>query len=72
MILATGLGKVRPEWPTGVPAPLEDPPATVQPVKAYLNGVPLRVLSSTLAGGYIGTYMIEVEVPSVLNSGTAE
>jgi len=72
LILATGLGKVRPEWPTGVPAPLEDPPATVQPVKAYLNGVPLRVLSSTLAGGYIGTYMIEVEVPSVLNSGTAE
>ena len=72
LILATGLGKVRPEWPTGVPAPLEDPPSTVQPVKAYLNGVPLRVLSSTLAGGYIGTYMIEVEVPTVLNSGTAE
>jgi len=72
LILATGLGKVRPAWPTGVPAPHEDPPATVQPVKAYLNGVPLWVISSTLAGGYIGTYMIEVEVPSVLNSGTAE
>ena len=72
LILATGLGKVRPEWPTGVPAPLEDPPATVQPVKAYLNGAPLRVISSTLAGGYIGTYMIEVELPNVLNSGTAE
>ena len=44
----------------------------MQPVKAYLDGAPLRVISSTLAGGYIGTYMIEVEVPSVLNSGTAE
>ena len=72
LILATGLGKVKPDWPTGVPAPLEDPPATVQPVKAYLNGAPLRVISSTLAGGYIGTYMIEVELPSVLNAGTAE
>ena len=72
LILATGLGKVKPVWPTGVPAPLEDPPATVQPVKAYLDGAPLRVISSTLAGGYIGTYMIEVAIPSVLNSGTAE
>ena len=72
LILATGLGKVRPGWPTGVPAPLENPPATVRAVKVYLNGAPLRVISSTLAGGYIGTYMIEVEVPSVLNSGTAE
>ena len=25
-ILATGLGKVTPEWPTGVPAPLDSPP----------------------------------------------
>ena len=72
LILATGLGRVRPNWPTGVPAPLNDPPETVEPVKAYLNGAPLRVVSSTLAGGYIGTYIVQVELPAVLNSGSAE
>ena len=72
LILATGLGRVRPDWPTGVPAPLSDPPETVEPVKAYLNGAPLRVISSTLAGGYIGTYIVQVELPAVLNSGSGE
>ncbi len=72
LILATGLGRVRPEWPTGLAAPLDDPPATVAPVTAYLNGAPLRVISSTLAGGYIGVYMVRAELPAVLNSGTGE
>jgi uncharacterized protein (TIGR03437 family) len=72
LILATGLGEVRPEWPTGLPAPLEDPPTTVAPVAAYLNGAPLRVVSSTLAGGYIGVYMVRVQLPAVINSGTGE
>lgn len=72
LILATGLGRVRPDWPTGLPAPLEDPPVTVAPVAAYLNGAPLRVLSSTLAGGYIGVYMVRAELPEVLNSGSGE
>ena len=72
LILATGLGRVRPDWPTGVPAPLEDPPMTIAPVKAYLNGIPLRVLASTLAGGYIGTYMVQAELPRALNFGIAE
>ena len=72
LILATGLGRVRPEWPTGLPAPVEDPPATVAPVAVYLNGAPLRVLASTLAGGYIGVYMVRAELPAILNSGTGE
>lgn len=72
LILATGLGRVRPEWPTGVAAPVDNPPQTVAPVTAYLDGAPLRVLSSTLAGGYIGVYMVRVELPAMLNSGTGE
>ncbi|MBI3696858.1 MAG: hypothetical protein HY238_18730 [Acidobacteria bacterium] len=72
LILATGLGRVRPEWPTGLAAPLENPPATIAPVSAYLNGAPLRVVSSTLAAGYIGVYMVRVELPAILNSGAAE
>jgi uncharacterized protein (TIGR03437 family) len=72
LVLATGLGRVRPEWPTGLPAPLDNPPATVRPVRAYLNGIPLKVVSSALAGGYIGTYMVQAEIPTLLNFGVGE
>src|SRR5581483_1354959 len=34
-ILASGLGRVNPEWPTGVAGPAENPPAVVAPVRAY-------------------------------------
>jgi uncharacterized protein (TIGR03437 family) len=72
LVLATGLGRVRPEWPTGLAAPLENPPATIALVAAYLNGSPLQVVSSTLAAGYIGVYMVRVDLPGIVNSGTAE
>jgi uncharacterized protein (TIGR03437 family) len=72
LILATGLGRVNPDWPTGVPAPLSDPPQTVSPVRAYLNGMPLKVLSAALAGGYIGTYVVQAELPAVLEYGAGE
>jgi uncharacterized protein (TIGR03437 family) len=71
-IMATGLGKVRPEWPTGLAAPLENPPAVAASVRAYLDGTPLQVTQATLAPGYIGFYLIEVQLPSVVNLGTAE
>jgi len=72
LVLATGLGRVQPDWPTGLAAPLDNPPATVAPVSAYLDGAPLKVLSSTLAAGYIGVYIVRVELPSIVNAGTAE
>ncbi|MEX2300701.1 MAG: hypothetical protein WD733_07175 [Bryobacterales bacterium] len=72
LILATGLGRVQPNWPTGLAAPLENPPTTVRPVRAYLNGIPLKVVSSSLAGGYIGTYMVQAEIPALLNFGVGE
>ena len=36
-VLATGLGRVKPEWPTGLPAPLENPPQVSATVHAYLD-----------------------------------
>jgi uncharacterized protein (TIGR03437 family) len=72
LVLATGLGRVQPDWPTGLAAPLENPPRTARPVRAYLNGIPLKVLSASLAGGYIGTYMVQAEVPTMLNFGVGE
>ncbi|MGO9896653.1 MAG: hypothetical protein ACLPX8_20835 [Bryobacteraceae bacterium] len=72
LIMATGLGRVQPNWPTGVPAPQQDPPAVVAPVTASLDGAPVAVTRATLAPGYVGFYQIEVQMPAVANAGTSE
>jgi uncharacterized protein (TIGR03437 family) len=71
-ILATGLGRVRPEWPTGLAAPIEAPPRVVTPVKVYLDRAPIEVTRATLAPGYIGFYLVEVQLPEIVNYGPAE
>ncbi|MEN6600984.1 MAG: hypothetical protein ABFD86_01115, partial [Bryobacteraceae bacterium] len=71
-ILATGLGRVSPDWPTGVAAPLDNPPRVVAPVRVYLDRAPMDVTRATLAPGYIGFYLIEVQLPALVNSGPAE
>jgi uncharacterized protein (TIGR03437 family) len=71
-IFATGLGRVRPDWPTGVVAPLQDAPRVVAPVRVLLDREPLEVTRATLAPGYVGFYLVEVQIPSVVNAGTAE
>jgi uncharacterized protein (TIGR03437 family) len=71
-ILATGLGKVEPGWPTGMAAPLENPPMVAASVKAYLDRVPVQVTRATLAPGYIGFYLIELQLPAIVNAGSAE
>jgi uncharacterized protein (TIGR03437 family) len=72
-IFATGLGKVRPDWPTGMAAPLEPQlPVVVADVKAYLDRVPVQVTQATLAPGYVGLYLIELQLPAIVNAGPAE
>jgi uncharacterized protein (TIGR03437 family) len=71
-IWATGLGRVRPDWPTGVHAPLENVPEVVAPVRVYLDGAPVQVIRATLLPGYVGFYLIEVQLPSINNAGTSE
>ncbi|MEP7362773.1 MAG: hypothetical protein ABI972_05920 [Acidobacteriota bacterium] len=71
-ILTTGLGRVTPEWPTGLAAPVEGMPKVAVPVRVYLDRVPLRVTRATLAPGYIGFYLVEAELPDVVNAGPAE
>ena len=71
-ILSTGLGRVTPEWPTGLAAPVEGMPRVSVPVHVYLDRVPLRVTRATLAPGYIGFYLVEAELPAVVNAGPAE
>lgn len=71
-VLAAGLGRVRPDWPTGLPAPLDNPPAVEAPVRALVDGAPVEVLRATLAPGYIGYYLLELQLPEFLNEGASE
>jgi uncharacterized protein (TIGR03437 family) len=71
-VLATGFGQVKPDWPTGLEAPLKDPPRVAAAVRAYLDGSPLEVTQASLAPGYVGFYLIEVQIPRVTNTGAAE
>jgi uncharacterized protein (TIGR03437 family) len=71
-LLATGLGRVKPDWPTGMPAPQQDSPKVVASVKAYLDRSPVEVTLATLAPGYVGFYLIEIDLPKLVNYGPAE
>ncbi len=71
-ILATGLGKVQPDWPSGLPGPLENPPRVVAEVRVYLDREPLPVTRAILAPGYVGFYLVEAQLPEILNAGPAE
>jgi uncharacterized protein (TIGR03437 family) len=71
-ILMTGLGRVRPEWPAGVAAPADGPPSVVARVRAWIDGNPVEVTRSVLAPGYIGFYLVEIELPKIVNYGPAE
>lgn len=71
-ILATGLGRVTPDWPTGMPAPVDNAPRVLAPVHVYLDRNPVEVTKATLAPGYIGFYLIEVQLPKIVNYGPAE
>jgi uncharacterized protein (TIGR03437 family) len=70
-ILATGLGKVNPTWPTNLAALADNTPAVVATIKVYLDGAPLQVTRATLAPGYIGFYLIEAQLPAIANLGTS-
>jgi len=71
-VLATGLGRVKPDWPTGLAAPLKEPPAVAASVHAYLDGSPVQVASATLAPGYVGFYLVEIQLPRITNMGAGE
>jgi uncharacterized protein (TIGR03437 family) len=68
-VLATGLGRVQPGWPTGLAAPLKEPPSVVASVRGYLDGVEVQVISATLAPGYVGFYLVEIQLPRIVNAG---
>jgi uncharacterized protein (TIGR03437 family) len=70
-ILSTGFGRVTPDWPNGIAAPVDNPPRVSAAVHAYLDRQPIEVTRAVLAP-YIGYYLIEIEVPKIVNYGPAE
>jgi uncharacterized protein (TIGR03437 family) len=55
-----------------LPAPLENPPQVVAGVRAWLDRVPVEVMRAVLAPGYVGFYLVEIEIPKIVNYGPAE
>ena len=72
LVMATGLGKVEPPWPAGAPSPERDPPRPIARISALLDSLPARVVSARLASGYIGVYVVEVEIPPSANTGRGQ
>ncbi len=71
-ILATGLGKVTPDWPAGLPAPQDNTPRVAAKVRVLLDGFALDDVDARLAPGYVGFYLIEARLPAMLDAGPAE
>ena len=71
-VLLTGLGAVTPDWPTGMAAPLENPPEVLARVEALVNELSVPVTRATLAPGYAGIYLVEIELPAVADDGLTE
>ena len=71
-VLLNGLGKVRPDWQTGVEPPKDNPPEVVAKVQSYLDRSEVPVDRATLAPGYVGYYLVEVQLPVVANYGAME
>ena len=44
----------------------------VAQIRAFLDRSPLQVTRATLVPGYIGFYLIEVQLPPIVNAGTSE
>jgi uncharacterized protein (TIGR03437 family) len=72
-VLATGLGRVNPDWPTGVETPMGDnPPIVAAKVSAFLDRAPVTVTRAVLAPGLTGFYLVELELPKIVNYGPVE
>lgn len=41
-------------------------------VTAFIDGTPVPVTHATLAPGYVGYYLVELQIPSIVNRGTSE
>ena len=71
-VMLNGLGRVRPDWQTGVAAPAVNTPVVTAKVQAYVDGDEVPVDRATLAPGYVGMYLVEVQLPAVSNYGAME
>ncbi len=71
-ILMSGLGAVAPAWPTAMAAPAENPPRVSAAVQAFVDRGAVEVLRATLAPTYVGFYLVEIQLPRIVNIGPAE
>jgi uncharacterized protein (TIGR03437 family) len=44
----------------------------VASVRAYLDGAAVEVTAATLAPGYVGFYLVQIQLPRIANAGPGE
>jgi uncharacterized protein (TIGR03437 family) len=68
-VYASGLGTVDPPIPPGAPAPSSPLSRVTLPVSATIGGLPAAVTYAGTAPGLVGTYQVNIMVPSLAPSG---
>lgn len=73
IIYASGLGRVTPQLPSGLPAGINGStiPTLVNPPTVRIGGVASTVEFAGLAPGFVGLYQVNVRVPSNAQTGNA-
>ncbi len=51
---------------------MDNPPKVMATVKAWLDRAPVEVTRAVLAPGLVGFYLVDIEVPKIVNYGPAE
>jgi uncharacterized protein (TIGR03437 family) len=51
---------------------LDSPPVVSGTVTAFLDGRSIDVTRAVLAPGYVGYYVVELQIPSIVNRGASE
>jgi uncharacterized protein (TIGR03437 family) len=69
IIYASGLGETSPPVEAGTPAPSNPEPVVLNKPVVTLDGATCPVTFAGLAGGQIGVYRIEVNVPQGVQQG---
>lgn len=71
VILANGLGAVKPAVAAGSPPAAGTAPVTVNPVSVWIDGVPAQVISAGLDPTTAGVYLVTAVVPPGTSTGPA-
>lgn len=64
IVYSTGLGPINPPVATGRAAPADPPARLIDPLDAYVGGLPAQVEFAGLAPGFVGLCQVNIRIPA--------